>query len=318
MDKMNNHVVKVTDANVNDFLADGGNGGGPRALLFTDKNKVTPLLKGLAIEFLGVLPVGQVRSGETETVTRFGVTSFPTLVLVPGGGAEPEVYDGEMKKPAMVAFLSKVKVAATNPTGAHSDAADTADTTTTKPSATAQVTAPVIVDVPPIPTLATADKVAARCLGPKSSTCVLVLLPEGEGAHSIAHKALETLAGSALRHSRANAHFLPFFAVAHDNGAGAEIREALDLKGDVEIVALNGRRGWWRHYDGGGSDGAFGTASVEAWIDSIRMGEGVKSRLPEGLVKSESKGTAATEGLEPSETPVVKESDAAAAEHEEL
>jgi protein disulfide-isomerase A6 len=307
IDKINNHVVKVTDADADAFV----DGDGPRALVFTDKGKVTPLLKSLAIEFLGVLPVGQVRKAETKTVERFGVTKFPTLVLLSGGDEESEVYDGEMKKPAMVEFLSK----AAAPISKRSDSKpkDTNKTKDTKskkkddkkePTKVAdaqdQQTAPVIVDIPPIPTLTTAEKVTKQCLGAKSSTCVLILLPEGESAHGTAHKALETLAGSAHRHSKANAHFIPFFAVAHDNAAATEVRKTLELAGEVEIVAVNGRRGWWRHYEGD-----FGTVSVENWIDTIRMGEGVKSRLPEGLVKGDEETTTAAETKEeePTETP---------------
>ena len=51
----------------------------------------------------------------------------------------------------------------------------------------------------------------------------------------------------------------------------------------VEIIALNGKRGWWRRYDPG-SDGNFGIVEVEAWIDAIRLGEGAKRKLPEGVV----------------------------------
>ena len=54
----------------------------------------------------------------------------------------------------------------------------------------------------------------------------------------------------------------------------------------TEIIAVNGRRGWWRHYS---SDDGFSLHSVESWIDAIRLGEGSKSKLPEGVIKLEEK-----------------------------
>jgi protein disulfide-isomerase A6 len=330
LERINNHVVKVTDADADAFVAPGGgDDDGPRALVFTEKGKTTPLLKSLAIEFLGALPVGQVRKSEARTVERFGVTRFPTLVLLPGGGAAPEVYDGEMKKPAMVEFLSKAAAPASSKEASKSKekaaskekpSADTAssssdDTATAKPAV-------VVADIPPIPTLS-ADETTAKCLGAQSSTCVLVLLPPGESAHGLAHKALATLAGSAHRHARANAHFLPFYAAAHDNAAAAALRDALALDGDVEVVAINGRRGWWRRYVGEGSEAGgggseFGTASVEAWIDSIRMGDGVKSRLPEGVVRAVEEEKTAAPAEEGSASSSSEPTAQASDDHDEL
>jgi protein disulfide-isomerase A6 len=48
----------------------------------------------------------------------------------------------------------------------------------------------------------------------------------------------------------------------------------------VELVALNGKRSWYRHYP----KTSFSQAEVEDWIDSIRMGEGSKEKVPEGLI----------------------------------
>jgi protein disulfide-isomerase A6 len=50
----------------------------------------------------------------------------------------------------------------------------------------------------------------------------------------------------------------------------------------VEVIALNARRGWWRRF--GATDEDFGVVAVESWVDGIRLGEGAKEKLPEGIV----------------------------------
>ena len=74
----------------------------------------------------------------------------------------------------------------------------------------------------------------------------------------------------------------PFYNVPSINTGSKTLRESLGLPADdksVEIIALNGRRGWWRHYDAG-EDGDFGLHKIEAWVDAIRLGEGSKEKLP--------------------------------------
>jgi len=56
------------------------------------------------------------------------------------------------------------------------------------------------------------------------------------------------------------------------------------------MIAINARRGWWRRLPVEGSvivEGDVGEHAVERWVDQIRLGEGVKSDLPEGLVTEE-------------------------------
>jgi protein disulfide-isomerase A6 len=95
-----------------------------------------------------------------------------------------------------------------------------------------------------------------------------------------AKKALASLAELAFKHAQSKRHLFPFYEVPKSNEGAASLLKALDLSGDIEIVAVNARRGWWRHYEGGD----FGHESVESWIDAIRMSEGVKKKLPEGIV----------------------------------
>ncbi|KAK3989962.1 protein disulfide-isomerase MPD1 [Cladorrhinum sp. PSN332] len=301
---INNYVVKVEDKSLDKFLNDKKEG--PKALLFTDKGTTSALLKSIAIDFSDVVTIGQVRNKETKTVEKFGVTKFPTLVLLPGGDADPIVYDGELKKEAMVKFLSqagepnpdpapakakgekkeKKEKKAEKSSSAKPKSKKTTSTETESESATREPEketptqkAPVIVETAlPIPAINSQQKLIKECLTEKSHTCVLAFVSssEDEGAK----KALESLSQLAFKHAQSKRHLFPFYEVSKSVDGVAPLLKGLDLNGDVEIIAINARRGWWRHYEGAD----FGHTSVESWIDAIRMGEGAKKKLPEGIV----------------------------------
>ncbi len=104
-------------------------------------------------------------------------------------------------------------------------------------------------------------------------------MPEGENEK--ADNALKSLADLAYKHAKSNRKLFPIYAVpTSGNTAVTSLLKSLDLTGEVELVAINARRGWWRHFEGGD----FGHQSIESWIDAIRMSEGVKKKLPEGLI----------------------------------
>ncbi|KAF9872587.1 hypothetical protein CkaCkLH20_10084 [Colletotrichum karsti] len=332
VDKITNHVKRVTDKDLDSFLE----GDKPKAILFTEKGTTSALLRSVAIDFLDAVKVGQVRSKETAAVEKFNVKSFPTLVLLPGGDKEPIVYDGEMKKDGLVKFISQV--AEPNPDPAPAKDKKKADKKTekkaekkadkssssTKPAATEEASpepetptetpaseetpaAPSAPAVPAIPVIATPEILQQECLSPKSHTCVLAFVPAKE--NDDAQKAVNSLGEIAHKHAQGQRKLFPFFSVPADNTAGASVVKALSLKGDVEIVAVNARRGWWRHYEGN-----FDATSVENWIDAIRLGEGAKQKLPEGLVveevetpKESTESTAATEPTPEAETEAPKE-----------
>lgn len=114
VEKIPNHVKKVEDKTLEKFLAESNETA--KAILFTDKGKTSALMKAIAIEFKGSISVAQIRNTDKEkaSLELFGITKFPTLLLLPGGKeAEGIVYDGELKKEPMVKFLSQA--AAPNP-----------------------------------------------------------------------------------------------------------------------------------------------------------------------------------------------------------
>lgn len=302
VDRIPNHVKRATDKDLDKWL--GQNEERPKAILFTEKGTTSPLIRALAVDFLGAVDVAQVRNKEPVSVEKFGVSEFPTLVVVPGGGAEHQLYEGELKKQSMVEFLSKFATSNPDATGKAASSTNSKPKSKSKSSkSTSKPTsvpdddsivdtndeseakpAQVPIPVPPLPTLATPESLESSCLAPKSGTCVLALLPEqGEALPAAATDALTSLAEIAHKHAQRGTHLFPLYAVPEINSGSQTLRNALGLedKQGVEIVAVNARRGWWRRY---GAEDVYSAVAIERWVDAIRLGEGEKEKLPEGLV----------------------------------
>ncbi|KAH8681817.1 hypothetical protein BX600DRAFT_429729 [Xylariales sp. PMI_506] len=300
VDNINNHVKKVTDSNADEWLAKDNETA--KAILFTEKGTTSALLRSVAIDFLDVIKIGQVRSKETKLVDTFGIDDFPSLVLLPGGDKPGVLYDGEMKKEAMVKFLSQAGEPNPDPApakGAKKDKkekaakkeepeAKTAGTQEEESSTTAPAAAKTPEPAPAIPAITDAAQLTQVCLNPKSGTCILALVPASADEQAAKEAALHSLAEIAGKHAHAQRHLFPFFEVDSAAEDAAELLKSLDLSADkVEIIAVNGKRGWWRRYQSSSSsaDSSFGIEAIEAWIDAIRLSEGVKTPLPAGVVK---------------------------------
>ncbi|KAF3069613.1 hypothetical protein GL218_07775 [Daldinia childiae] len=293
VDKINNHVKRVTDKDLDSFLSTKNDTA--KAILFTEKGTTSALLKSIAIDFLDVITIAQIRDKETKANELFGIKSYPTFVLLPGGDKESIVYDGDLKKDDMLKFLSQV--GQPNPEAApakskgekksekknkkaspkSSDSSSKTTSTESEESTDAPPAENSVEVAPPIPAITEADKLTQECLNRKAHTCVLAFVPSAHG--EIAEKALTSLAELAFKHAHAHRHLFPFFEVHHDNEAAESVFKSLELSGEVEIVAINGKRGWWRHYEGD-----FSSESVESWIDAIRLSEGAKKKLPAGVI----------------------------------
>ncbi|KAK0730924.1 hypothetical protein B0H67DRAFT_466214, partial [Lasiosphaeris hirsuta] len=322
--KINNNVVKIEDKNLDKFLSE--NNETAKAILFTDKGTTSALIKAIAIDFLDVITIGQARNKEAAAVSTFGVKKFPSLILLPGGDAPGVVYDGEIKKDAMVRFLSQAGEPNPDPAPAKAKggkkdkkekkdaksktaSSETSSATTSSETQVPTQEAPVIVETAlPIPAINTPGKLVKECLTDKSTTCVLAFVPSGEDEG--AKKALEGLSALAFKHTQSKRHLFPFYEVPKSNAGASALLKALDLGSEIEIIAINARRGWWRHYEGAD----FSQTNLEAWIDAIRMSEGVKKKLPDGIVAisiEESAPEATPEAISeatPEATPEVAES----------
>ncbi|KAL4784169.1 hypothetical protein BJX76DRAFT_357251 [Aspergillus varians] len=304
VEKIPNHVKRVTDKNLDEWLSEDEET--PRAILFTEKGTTSALIRALAIDFLGNIKVAQIRSKESDAVEKFGVTEFPSLVLLPGKGDEHIIYDGELKKGPMIEFLSQA--ASPNPEPAptpekaktksskssksekipkSTEASGSEDSTAeSKPSIPVQTpTSALIID-----SLDTPEALQSACLAPKSGTCVLAFLPEFGEPDAVptgpSQEALVSLAQIADKHTQRHTKLFPMYIIPASNTAANALRTGLGLPEDaqaVDIVAINARRGWWRHYDPS-EIADYGLVQVEAWIDAIRLGDGPRNKLPEGIV----------------------------------
>lgn len=195
-----------------------------KAVLFSEKGTTAPLVKALAIDFLGSIEFAQVRNKETAAVEKYEITRYPTIVLLSPTGDFLAKYNGEISKEALTQFFSQV--AAPNPDPAppkakaspskksknasassafskaseahkssdYEDYLEHASTVVLDDNAPSDSPLPivdtkekpmVVPDVPPpLPTLTTAEELRSACLQPSSHHCVLILLPKLEDAES--------------------------------------------------------------------------------------------------------------------------------------
>nr|POE58031.1 putative protein disulfide-isomerase [Quercus suber] len=297
VEKIPNHVARLKDADYATWLEADSK---PKALLFSDKGATSGLLKALAVDFLGSISVAQVRNKEKEMVEVFSVTKFPTFVLLPEDGQDPIVYDGEMKKEPMVAFLAQA--ASPNPDPAPKTAkakpSSNKSKTSSKPSQASekletdatespnpQVSArkPVTVPIVAREIASLEDSLATqqKCLNTKAGICLLAIFPETPTDST--KQALTSLAEIAHKYPK----LFPFFSIPASNPSSAELRNALSLSSsEMQIVATNGKRAW---YFVAPPDTGFTQAGLENWIDAIRLGDipaSSKQALPASLLIS--------------------------------
>lgn len=305
LNKVNNHVTRVADKDLDKFLE----GDKPKAVLFTDKGTTSALLRSIAIAYLDVITVGQIRNKETAAVEKFGIKNFPTFMLIPGPGQDPIIYEGEFNKKDMVEFLKQAGEPNPDPAPAKNkkkSKGKPAKEEPKKPAAepeeapeasTAEET-PAIPEPSVIPIASIMDDAMLNkeCLQRSSHTCILALVPAEESEAGT--KAVDSLSQLSTKYIHGKRHMFPFFSLPSNIEGGSTLRSSLELKDEVEIIAINARRSWWRQYSGDLS-----AESVETWVDAIRMGEGEKKKLPSGIVQQEApepaKEEAETETVEP-------------------
>ena len=167
------------------------------------------------------------------------------------------------------------------------------------------------ITIPNIPeTLAsfeTQGELQSKCLGSKTNTCVLALVHDAQDSNTVT--ALASLASISQKYTRRGDHLFPFYTVPATNPAFAAIQKALNVESSphVHLVAINGKRNWWRQHD---PSNGWDVVAVESWIDGIRLGDSKKNKLPEDIlveptssesdVPSSSAASASTASEEPS------------------
>lgn len=106
VDKIPNYVKRLDDKDFNAWLADDNSTA--KAILFTDKWTPSTLYKVLAMENRDHINFAQVKDKSQDVLDMFGVLSFPTLVLLPGGDEAPQQYSGDLNKEKITEFLSQI------------------------------------------------------------------------------------------------------------------------------------------------------------------------------------------------------------------
>lgn len=320
-DKVPNIVKRVGDKNLEEWLVE--NKDSAKAILFSDKGIVSATLRALAIDFAGLVSVAQIKKSEKSAVEKYGITEFPSLVLVPAGSDTPIKYEGKVEKAAMVDFLSQVappnpdcpppkekksktknakkeskssskfaKASASHKKAdASSAAASATEETVEEPIAPTESPDPNVKDEttpdpivipaeelkPTIPIMAESAELQSLCLNEKSKTCILAILPKDESTE-VAQTAIASLA---TIHAKHGSTLFPFVGVTASNPLAATLASELTLGADqVQLIATNGKRSWYKKYLGS----TFALEDVEQWVDAIRMGEGKKEKLPGSLL----------------------------------
>lgn len=102
--QMENFVRFVNDENYNSFASEEPEKN--KVLLFTSRKSTPPVLKALSKEFKGRLIIGEVRQTSKGLIEKFGISSFPTvLVVTDPSGYKGIKYEGEFKKDHLYRFL---------------------------------------------------------------------------------------------------------------------------------------------------------------------------------------------------------------------
>ena len=327
-DKVPNIVKKVTDKNLDEWLE--GNKDTAKAILFSEKGVVSATMKALAIDFAGIVSVAQVKKSEKAAVDKYGITEFPSFILVPAGSDTPIKHEGKVDKEAMVKFLTQVappnpdcpapkakkpkakkdskkeskssskfsKASASHKSADKSSAAASAtDETVEEPIAATEspnpnvktedtpdpVELPVGDVKPSVPSLVDPAELQSLCLNSQAKTCILAILPPDD-ASDAAMSAMSVITTLGAIHKKHGKKLFPFVSVPPSNPLAGTLRSELSLGTDdtLHLIATHGKRAWYKKYPGA----TFGAADVEAWVDSIRMGEGKKEQLPETLLAS--------------------------------
>jgi len=97
-------VMFVNDDNVDSFL-DASHDGLARAILFTDKPTTTHMFKSLALNVKDRMVCGESRDAP-QLMARFGVVSFPTLIVVTQEG-KMVPFKGKLSFPSLMDFLKE-------------------------------------------------------------------------------------------------------------------------------------------------------------------------------------------------------------------
>jgi hypothetical protein len=103
--KMQSFVSIVTTDNYDQFIQREPTK--YKVLLFTERKTTAPIFKALSRQYKDKLFLGEVRKSETSLIQKYGITSFPTLLVVTDPNEyKGEVYQDELKIDRLTKFLN--------------------------------------------------------------------------------------------------------------------------------------------------------------------------------------------------------------------
>lgn len=321
-DKVPNSVKRVNDKNLDEWLQE--NKDGAKAILFSDKGIVSATLRALAIDFAGLVSVAQIKKSEKAAVEKYGITEYPSLILLQPGSEEVVKFDGKVEKEAMVKFLSQVappnsdcppakekkpkakkdtkkeskssskfaKASASHKSADSSSAA--ASETVEEPIAATESPSPNVKDddtPEPIELPKEEVKATIPILAEAAELNALCLNEQGGTCILAIFKdpsaeSSQTVISSLASIHKKHVNLFPFVGVPNSNPVARLLLSSLSLgSDDVYLLATHGKRSWYKKYSGS----AFGVEAVEQWVDAIRMGEGKKEKLPENVLAAAEK-----------------------------
>lgn len=256
----------------------------------------------------------QIRDKEKEAVNVFGVSKYPTIVVLPGGDQDGIVYDGKVQKDDLFKFFSTIAPPTKEPEPSAKPAKKTpkkekASKKEKKPKKTEEQK-PIVEEVktepevteeekipermitltlkypskltkriakPLVPELADQAALTEACLSPKSKTCILAIAPAEPISETI-QNIYETLSSRTV-------NAFNVYKLAATSAHAEDLVAKLDLAKDTatKFVAVNAKRNWVRKFVGN----ADSEEEVLAWLDAVRLGDGKKEKLPAGLVAEE-------------------------------
>jgi len=117
---------------------------------------------------------------------------------------------------------------------------------------------------------------------------------------------VDTLSEIAHKHHLHQRKLFPFYIIKEETAGYDSLRKSLELTGNTEVIAVNARRSWWRSLpkkDTTHKAEDLTHIAIENWVDSIRLGEGEKKKLPPGLVLEEPEEVGETIVEEPAPEP---------------
>lgn len=101
---VDNKTVEVHSNNIETFTTEQANL--PKIFLFTDKTGVPLIYKVLAVQFDKKMNFGVVRKEESTIISKYKITKFPTIMVIPVGAKKNEYYKGETKFKALFDFIN--------------------------------------------------------------------------------------------------------------------------------------------------------------------------------------------------------------------